>query len=112
MSDVKDLEEQLANAKLLSSKRQKLLKLLDNPEFKELIIKDFSTEECARYAQVSGDTLTQTPEEIAHAIGMAQSAGYLKRWIAVILQQGYVAERDMEEVENELIAARAEEAGE
>lgn len=111
MSDVKDLEEQLVNTKLLSSKRQKLLKLLDNPEFKELIIKDFSTDECARYAQASADPMLDDAQR-ADALGIAQAAGHLKRWIAVILQQGYVAERDMGEVENALITARAEEAAE
>jgi len=111
MSDVKALEEQLANAKLLSSKRQKLEKLLANPEFKELIIKDFSTDECARYAQASADPMLDATQR-ADALGIAQAAGHLKRWIAVILQQGYVAERDMDEVEDALIAARIEDNAE
>jgi len=111
MSEAKQLEEQLANARLLSGKRQKMLKLLENPEYKELIVNDFSRDECARYVQASADPML-SPTERADALAIAQAAGHLKRWTAVILQMGYTAERDMEAVEDALIAARAEEAGE
>lgn len=108
MSEVKELEEQLANAKLLAGKRERLERLIANPDFQELIVKDFSTDECSRYAQASADPMLG-PVERADALGIAQAAGHLKRWIAVILQQGYVAARDMEEVEAALAEARAEE---
>lgn len=111
MSEVKELEDQLANARVLSDKRQKMLRLLANPEFKELIVDDFSTTECARYAHASADPMLGAVER-ADALAIAQAAGHLKRYIAVILQMGFTAERDMDQVEDALVAARQEEAAE
>ena len=111
MSEAKQLEDQLANARVLSDKRQKMLRLLSNPEFKELIIDDFSTTECARYAHASADPNLDEHQR-KDSLNIAQAAGHLKRYIAVILQMGFTAERDMDQVEDALVAARQEELNE
>jgi hypothetical protein len=109
MSEVQQLERQLADAKILSEQKRLAMKLADNHEFRTLILDEFCTKECARYAQSSADPALDANER-ADALAMAQAAGHLKRFLSVKIQMGYVAERDMTEVEAALVEARQEEA--
>lgn len=98
MSEVLALEKQLQNAKQLAARREMALKLSDNREFKQLILKDFCVEECARYAQSSADPAL-TIEQRADALALAQAAGHLRRFLSVVIQMGYTAMNEIPQIE-------------
>lgn len=103
------LEQQKSNAKELIERRNLALKLSRNPDFKKLILKEWMVEEAARMVQVSGDP-SLTPVDQANAMAMAQATGHLKRWLSVQCRMGDQAEAQMEELDEALAEARAEEA--
>lgn len=108
MSEVYALEKQREDAKELLARRELALKLSKNPEFKKLILQEFCTNECARYAQSSADPALNA-EQRADALALAQSAGHLRRWLSVIVTMGNNAERAMPELDEAIEMARQEE---
>lgn len=98
MSEVLALEKQLQTAKQLAARREMALKLSDNREFKQLILKDFCVEECARYAQSSADPAL-TAEQRADALALAQAAGHLRRFLSVVVQMGNTAKNEIPQIE-------------
>ena len=108
MSEVYVLEKQREDAKELLARRELALKLSRNPEFKQLILQEFCINECARYAQSSGDPALNA-EQRADALALAQSAGHLRRWLSVIVTMGNNAERAMPELDDAIEQARQEE---
>lgn len=108
MSEVYALEKQRDDAKELLARRELALKLSTNAEFKKLILQEFCVNECARYAQSSGDPALSA-EQRADALALAQSAGHLRRWLSVIVTMGNNAERAMPELDEAIEQARQEE---
>lgn len=108
MSEVSALEKQLSDSKLSIERRQKALKLYNNPEFKSLILEEFCTTECARYAQSSADPALN-PEQRADALAIAQAAGHLRRFLSVVVTMGNQAERLIPDLETAIEEARQEE---
>ena len=78
-------EQQLAEAKVEVANAKELERLLNTPVFKKVILERFCVTECARYAQMSADP-SLTAEQRADALGIAQAAGHLRRWIGVVLR--------------------------
>lgn len=108
MSEVAALEAQLESGKEAIAKRALALKLFHNPEFKKLILEDFCTTECARYAQASADPALAANER-ADALAMAQAAGHLRRFLSVQISKGNQAERLEADIEQAILEARQEE---
>jgi hypothetical protein len=108
MSAVHALEEQLSSAKEFIARREMALRLARNPDFKKLILEEFCIHECARYAQASADPSLDATAR-ADSLSLAQAPGHLRRWLQVINQMGQVAERDIEDLETSIEAARQEE---
>lgn len=108
MSDVFALEEQRKNFKELVDRRNMAIKLSKNREFNKLILEEFCVNECARYAQSSADPALG-PVERADALAIAQAAGHLRRFLSVVVQMGAHAEREIENIDEEIAEARAEE---
>jgi hypothetical protein len=111
MSDIQALERQLTRAKDVVAQRDLMLRLSENHDFRKLIIDGFLKEECARFAHMSTDP-NLGPQDRADALGSAQAAGHLKRWINALILQGNVAERDIVDLNEALEEARAEESNE
>ena len=111
MSEVKQLEHQLAKQKVAIKRRDMALKLSSNPDFKKLILDEFCVQECARYAQASGDP-SLSAESRADSLSLAQAAGNLRRWLSVTVTMGDMAQNQATELENALMEARAEEGDE
>lgn len=107
MSDVIKLEQQLKQAKILVERRDKALRLAENREFRELILEGFCRDDCARFAQQTGDPALGKKEQ-EDAASMAAAAGHLLRYLRVITQFGETAEREVRDVEEMLDEARAE----
>lgn len=108
MSEVFALEKQLEDGKQFIERRDLALKLYKNPEFKKLILDDFCTTECARYAQSSADPALDDRQR-ADALALAQSAGHLRRFLSVVVTMGNQAERLAPELEDAIHQARQEE---
>lgn len=111
MTQVRELEQQLTNAKQLVSDASSAERLASNKDFKKIILEKFCLEECARYAQASADPALG-PVERADALALAQAAGHLKRFLSVIIQMGNAAGRNIDEIEDMIVEAQAEEDAE
>lgn len=85
MSEVDQLEYQKQEATLVLERTARLERLLNNPDFREVIIGHFSRDDAARSVQESADP-SLTAEQRADALAMAQAPGHLKRWINAQLQ--------------------------
>jgi hypothetical protein len=109
MSDILQLTRELENEKAVKALKDRLERLLANADFRALILNGFCTEECARYVQMSVEDHIDE-EGKKDAIGMAQAAGYLKRWIQIQCTMGEVAEGKISDMEEALSELRAEEA--
>jgi hypothetical protein len=101
------LEEQVRNAKDLVERRDMAIKLASNREFRKLVLDDFCTTEAARLVQMSCDP-AMDPQQRADALAMAQATGHFKRYMSMMVQMGAVAEREIQDLEEELVSARQE----
>ena len=109
MNPVNALEQQLKGFRDLAARRAAALRLFDNADFKSVILNEFMVQECARYAQTSGDPNIDAVGR-ADALAIAQSAGHLKRYLSVVVQMGNHAENEIVNLEQAIDEARAEEA--
>ena len=108
MKQVEALEEQLKNEKLRVERRDAILRLSKNADFRKLIIEDFCRNECARYTHESGDP-SLSAEQRADALNIAQAAGHLKRFLNVNITMGDVADRTIIDLNQAIEDARADE---
>lgn len=100
------LEHQLSNARKIKDHAEEVRKLVGNTLFRDLILNQFCTIECARYVQESCDPLL-TPEQRADALAMAQAAGHLKRWLEITMQMGNSKANEIIQLEEELDHVRS-----
>jgi hypothetical protein len=107
-SVVQGLEKQLQDAKGLQARRDLVVKLSNNREFRELILDGFCRDDCARFTHQSADPAL-TPQQRADALAVAQAAGHLKRYLSAAFQMGVTADNQLAELEEALEEARAEE---
>lgn len=103
------LEHQREAAKKAIELRDKALRLAENRDFREIILENFCVQDCARFAQESGDPVL-TQQQRDDAMAMAQASGHLRRYLRVIIQTAEQFENNMEDLENEIEAARAADA--
>lgn len=85
--DAQQLQHQLVSNKAIAERGAMITKLRGNKEFREVILKFFCTEECARYAHESADPMISL-ENRADALAMAQAAGHLLRFMQITEQLG------------------------
>ena len=107
MTEIEALKKQRADAEVLIARRDQAMRLANNPDFKSLVLKEFCVDECARYAQLSGDP-ARTPTERADSLAIAQSAGHLRRWLQVIGQMGAHAESQISSIDENIDELRRE----
>lgn len=98
MSRIEALEDQLKDSKALVVRRDTILRLSKNADFRKVILDDFFVEECARYARESGDPAL-TDVQRADALAIAQAAGHLKRYLNIQIQLGNQAEGQLTAIE-------------
>jgi predicted methyltransferase MtxX (methanogen marker protein 4) len=110
MNHIERLEQQQSDERERVARRDAILRLADNPDFRKVIIEDFSTKECARYVRESVSPALGEKER-ADALAMAQAAGYLKQFLNVNIQMGDTAENTIRDIDEALAEARAEEGG-
>lgn len=103
-----ELREQKDKYKELISYRDMAIRLQQNPDFKNLILKYWCVDECARYAQASGD-INLPEENRKQALEMAQASGHFKRFLDVVIRMGNHAESQMESLDAAINEAVEEE---
>lgn len=108
MSEVAELEYQLEQTKGLKLRREQAERLSKNKDFRDLIINGFCRDEAARFVQASADPCL-TAEQRDDSLNMAQASGHLKRFLQMQIQMGNTADRNIAEIESELVLARSEE---
>lgn len=108
MSVVERLEKQREGAKALIEQRGMANRLLQNADFRKLILEEYMVNEAARYVQLSADPALGA-ENRADALAMAQATGHLKRWIDVQEKMANQAEVDLVSLDEMIEEARAEE---
>jgi replication-associated recombination protein RarA len=109
MSTVAELEQQKVDFNAAIEKRKVLQRLMNNRDFKKLILEDFCVQECARYAQASADP-NLSANERADALALAQSAGHIRRYLNVLDIMGNAAENQMQRLDDAIEDARLDEA--
>lgn len=107
MSQVADLEKQLAKCKAAAETLNCLKNLQGNRDFRKIIVEGFMLHEAARYVHESGDPAL-TPEQRADALSLAQAAGHLKRFLVVTEQLAESAASSIPELEATIDELRAE----
>lgn len=105
-NEILALEHQLTGAKEAAAVHDMAMRLSKNKDFQKLILDGFCTKECARYAQMSKDVAISDRDQ-ADALGYAQAAGYLRRWLQVINMGGVKAKGDIPSIEAALDECRA-----
>jgi len=101
MSDIQDLEQGIKDAEELIGRRQMALRLSENRDFRKLILEDFIITEAARLVQLSADPALNEQQR-ADALSMAQATGHLKRYLSMMVQMGYTAERELPQMQSAL----------
>ena len=104
---VEELEQHIKHLQERVEIRDMALKLETNREFRKVILDEFCTTECARYAQASADPMLSA-EQRADALALAQAAVHLRRYLSVILQMGNRANADIVEAQEAIAEARRE----
>lgn len=108
---IAQLEYQIESNKDLVERRELALKLSENRTFRKLIIEEFCTNECAKYVQASVNPNLRA-EERAHALAMAQSAGFLRQFLSVCVTMGNQAANTIAQAKEQIEELRAEGAPE
>jgi hypothetical protein len=107
MSSIAELESHIEQLQENVERRDLALKLEKNPDFRKLILDGFCVTECARSAQLSCDPRLKEVER-ADALGLAQAAGHLRRFLSALVRAGNMAEDQIKEAQEQLIEMQHE----
>lgn len=107
MNRIDLLEQQLVGEKERLAKRDAILRLSKNADFRKIITEGFFIEDCARYVRESINPVLE-PREQAMALAMAQAAGYLKQFLNISIQMGDVAAGTISELDVAIQEERAQ----
>lgn len=108
--EIQALERQREATKRLMAQREAIRRLVQNKDYRSVIVEAFSKEECARYVQESADPLL-TAVQRADALALAQASGHLRRWLAIQIQLADSAEDQLVGLDAQIEEARREEDG-
>jgi hypothetical protein len=111
MSDIANIEAHIADMQSLVDRKDLAMRLEQNRDFKKLILEGFIEVECARFARQSGNPALSA-ENRADALALAQSAGHLQRYLSMVVQMGFEAEKQIKQGKEAIDEMRQEGAGE
>lgn len=100
MSEVDELINEKERLNKLIQLKNQVLKLKENKEFQEIILKNFCEKDCANYVRTSTNTCISN-EARENALEMAKASGHLLNYLDVIITQGNIAERQLLSLETE-----------
>lgn len=109
MSDIEQIELSLEVARKLVSRRDMILKLSSNREFRKVILEGYMEDEAVRLASISGDS-RQEKQRDDIMLGL-QAISKFRIYMQDAIRMGDVAESEILEQQDELDAIREEELG-
>ena len=102
MTEVEQLKDLILQNQKLVDKQAKLLKLMTNDDFKDVILDGFCKDDLAEYLEVSVNT--RIPEAARdNARGLATAGAYLRNWFDVVQQQATMAQSDIEKAKETIV---------
>lgn len=114
MSNTEEMEQMLSELRRVRPEmvqlvefKDAILRLSENTDFRHIIEKEFMTEDALRLARGIGDPSLDTKQQ-ADMISMAAASGHLKRFLSARVQMGFQAERNIEEIDEQLEELRKE----
>lgn len=106
-SELEALEHQLAEQVELVKVKDMIDRLNRNEDFRKLILTDFMVREAATNVQISADP-ARTEKEQQAALGMAQAAGHLKRYLYAKGMMAMAAQETIESIRENIQILRQE----
>lgn len=100
MSDIQELELSIEQAKKLVERKNMILKLTSNREFKKVVLDGYFVDEAARLASISADPLQQEYWDQIHLC--IQGISLFRQFMQTGIRMGQVAEQELRE-QNELL---------
>lgn len=107
MSLTQKLEQQLVEVQKTAEYGAMVTKLLENHEFRKVILEGFCLHEAARYVQTSADPAIPETQR-ADALAMAQASGHLKRFLAISQRLADQASNDVVAIQQAIVESRQE----
>lgn len=112
--NIKHVEISIERAQELIERRDRLYRLMDNPDFEELFMNDLFKEEPARLLMLKADPEVKFDEKVRVTIDeMIDMVGNLRQWFFNIERGGNQAEHDLkahQETREELLAEQLEDS--
>lgn len=112
MSDVEEIRETIAKNEKQKEYSERILNLMNNPEFSELIVGDYMTHGIDQLLEARAHPTQQTPEAIAYNNRRIDGIAMFKSWLTDQLVAGDNAEEALHELNAELNLAIEEQEGE
>lgn len=106
-NDIEQIELSIEEAQKMVERKERALRLADNPDFKSLILDGYFKDEAIRLTHLLSD-----PNAVAHRPQITESMvsiGSLKRYLHAIVQMGAMAEQEISEARETLDEIRGEE---
>lgn len=96
---IESVQNQIAQMEAMIETRNRIQRLVQNSDFKELINKRYIVDEAASFAGAAGDS-NLNREQREDAMEMARAPGHLKRWFTVQIAMANKAEDDLKQVKH------------
>lgn len=103
---LQQIENQITQIENLVESRNRIQRLTQNSDFKELINKRYLVEEAAAFAASAGDPAL-TKDQREEALTMALAPGHLKRWLSVQITMANTAEDQLPQLKHARDVLRA-----
>lgn len=107
--DIQQLEMTIQQAQAIAERGRKVLELVANPTFKDIIDDGYLLQEAARLAHLMADS-NLTPAVRADVERSLTGPGSLKQYLMRIIHQGRMAEESITDAQEELVNAMEEDA--
>lgn len=107
-SDMQEIEITIEEAKAKIARRDLVLRLQENPDFKELITEGYFRDEAARVVMLKADENFQEPEKQKKLDDNILGISILGEWLRTQILLGNMAEDSLEAHENTREELRAE----
>lgn len=98
-NDLQAVEVSIEDAKEKIRKRDALKKLIDLPQFKEIVDEGYFKEEAVRLVHLKADYNMQDPQQQEFVIKAIDAIGVFRGYLSRIFQQGNSAENALKEYE-------------
>lgn len=108
MSEVTHLEQMQTADNQLINRLESLQRLVNNSDFRNLILHDYIIVEASQCAETAGNP-AMNAEQKADALEMSKAPGHLKRYLRVIELSAQQAINRREELQEAIVQARQEE---